>query len=52
MIYDIAGRAVIPVQEVQNNSIDVSSLGNGVYLVQLKNVKGELLGTQRLVISE
>jgi hypothetical protein len=52
-ILDISGREIISAQKLNaDNFVDVSSLSAGLYLLQLKNEHGDLIGTQRLVISE
>jgi hypothetical protein len=52
-LMDISGREIVSNQEISSDgTLDVSMLSSGMYFVQLKNEKGELLGTQRLIISE
>lgn len=51
-MFDISGREVIVTQQVNaNGTLDVSQLSAGAYFVQLKKNNGELIGTQRLIIS-
>jgi hypothetical protein len=51
-LFDISGREVIAMQQVNaNGAVDVSQLSAGAYFVQLKRSNGELIGTQRLIIS-
>jgi hypothetical protein len=51
-LFDISGREVIVTQQLNaNGTLDVSQLSTGAYFVQLKKANGELIGTQRLIIS-
>jgi hypothetical protein len=51
-LFDISGREVMVTQQLNaNGTLDVSQLSAGAYFVQLKKANGELIGTQRLIIS-
>ncbi|MEO5643303.1 MAG: T9SS type A sorting domain-containing protein [Bacteroidia bacterium] len=51
-LFDISGREVIAAQQINSNgTLDVSYLSAGAYFVQLRTKNGELMGTQRLIIS-
>jgi hypothetical protein len=51
-LLDISGRQVIPTQQINaNGTLEVSQLTSGIYFVQLRTQTGELIGTQRVVIS-
>lgn len=51
-LFDISGREVVVAQQLNaNGTLDVSQLSPGAYFVQLKKANGDLMGTQRLIIS-
>jgi hypothetical protein len=50
-IVDVTGRVVLT-EIPSGNRVDVSSLSNGLYFVQLENKSGVIPGTKRLVISK
>lgn len=50
-LYSLDGKAALSVQLI-DNSIDVSSLSAGIYLLTATNHNGEALMTERIIISE
>jgi hypothetical protein len=52
-IFDLAGRRV---KRIQTNNVatrvDVSDISNGVYLIKVVNTRGELIGSQKVVIQK
>lgn len=49
-IYDITGKQVFKSKKIYNNSIDVSKLKSGIYVLRLKDID-ENLSTKKLIIS-
>ncbi len=50
-VYDITGKRVYQ-PELVNNTINLEAIPNGMYVIQLTNIKGELVHTRKLVISK
>jgi hypothetical protein len=51
VIYSITGKAVLRSSLVNKNTINVSGLYNGVYLLELYN-EGEYLGTKKIIVAK